>query len=559
MKLPALILLVAVVSAVLTWLIDRSIKKREVTGIKLRLNMLTTLAYEILTPLNLVMGPLKTLREKEPAGKLKETYDLMYRNSLRINSIVDQVLDMRKIDEGKMKLHFRETETVNFISDILQSFDAIARQKNISVDFSAANKTQNLWVDQDCFDKIIFNLLANAFQNAPDGGRICVRIGNPELNRGRIKGSIAEFVAIDVENSGGHIPNKDSNRASTESGLGLNLVDMLVRLLYGNIVTANTEDGVKFSLFIPCGNRHLIKEELSQTAYHEALCATPKYKDLLVVPQTEEPFKTFKSRKTVLFVDDDSDMLLYVQKQLQTSFNIVTFRTAAEAWTAVQTISVDAVVADLEMPEVSGAELCHRIKSNANTALVPVIILTSHNDEEHMQEATDNGADRVLAKPISLELLRSSIIQTINNREKIATRTDNSVIYDYGSIKLTSASDKMVIKVMETIKNNIDNPDFSVEALCSEVGISRVHLNRRLKELVGVSPGYLIRSTRLKQAAFLLINNQVGIAEVAFKVGYSSLAHFSSSFHEFFNMSPKEFVSRYHGITDEDVLKEIFK
>ena len=176
-----------------------------------------------------------------------------------------------------------------------------------------------------------------------------------------------------------------------------------------------------------------------------------------------------------------------------------------------------------------------------------------------MQEATDNAADRVLTKPISIELLSSSIMQSISTREKIAARQDNSVIYEYGSIKINSASDKLVARVMDTIKKNIDNSEFSVESLCQEVGISRVHLNRKLKELVGTSPSTLIRSIRLRQAAFLLINNEVGIAEVAFKVGYSTLSHFSNSFHEYFNMSPKEFVAKYQGTTDEEVLKKIFE
>lgn len=537
---------------------------------QMRLNMFTNLTHEIRTPLTLVMSPLKTMRENEPSGKLKDTYNLMYRNCLRINRIVNQFMDIRKVDEGKMKLNFRETEIVEFIRDILQSFSALGQQKNVAMNLNTSLPQQMLWVDQGNFDKIIFNLLSNAFKNTPEEGSIDVNISEPIKNYGTLSSSIAEYVTIEVSNTGSHINEKDLEKiferfyqsspsdASIGSGVGLNLTKMLTTLHHGTVKAQNTADGVKFTLFLPCDKKHLSKEELNATTHHKDLYTTREHQELLTVQDHEdETVRLAKSRKTVVFVDDDNDLLVYIQKQLKQTFNVLTFDKATDAWDIIKTVKPDAVVTDLSMPDMKGTELCHTIKNNPDTALIPVIILTAQTEEEYMQEATDNAADRVLLKPISLELLTSSIMQTISNREKITARQDNSVIFEYNSIKMNSASDKLVARVMETIKKNIDNSEFSVDALCHEVGISRVHLNRRLKELVGTSPSALIRSIRLRQAAFLLINNQVGIAEVAFKVGYSSLSHFSNSFHEYYNMSPKEFVSRYQGVTDENVLKEI--
>lgn len=567
------ILVYAIILSIITYFIVRMKKAKKKEDIQnMRLNMFTNLTHEIRTPLTLVMSPLKTMRENEQNGKLKDTYNLMYRNCLRINRIVNQFMDVRKIDEGKMKLNFRETEIIDFIRDILQSFSTLGQQKNISMNLETENPQENIWVDQGNFDKIIFNLLSNAFKNTPEDGSITVNVSGPVRNNGILSSSIADYIRIDVHNTGSHIDEKDLvkifNRfyqtsisdASIGSGVGLNLTKMLTDLHHGRIQAENTEDGVMFSLFMPCDKKHLNKEELNTTTHHKDLYTTAEHPEQIAVQEHDEgKVHLVKSRKTVIFVDDDSDMLIYVQQHLKQTFNVLTFDKAPEAWDVIKTLKPDAVVTDLDMPQMRGTELCHNIKTNPDTALVPVIILTAQTDEDSMQEATDVEADRVLLKPISVELLSSSILKTISNRERITARQDNNVIYEYGSIKMNSASDKLVARVMDTIKQNIDNSEFSVETLCQEVGISRVHLNRRLKELVGTSPSQLIRSIRLRQAAFLLINNQVGIAEVAFKVGYSSLSHFSNSFHEYYNMSPKEFVAKYQGVTDEEVLKDILK
>lgn len=552
--------------------IRKARKNREKARLQaMRLNMFTDLTHEIRTPLTLVMSPLKTLRENETDTKLKETYSLMYRNSLRINRIVNQFMDIRKLDEGKMRMNFQETDIVYFIQDIIQSFKALEEQKNIALSFLPDKADQKLWIDQGNFDKIIFNVLSNAFKYTPEGGKIRIAIHAPEKNNGRLGGNISEITVIDIFNSGSHIISRDLDRVferfyqtsakdtAIGSGVGLNLTKMLVEMHHGSINARNVEDGVIFSICIPCGNKHLAKEDIVRGSLRNDLYEKDRHEVISDEVPAENSIKITKKKKTVVFVDDDKDLLSYVSNELISLFNVITFNNAHEALSMIRTLKPDAVVTDLVMPEMNGDELCRLLKNDPDTALTPVIILTAQTDDDSLQEATDNAADRVLTKPISIGLLSSSISQTVSAKERIVARQDNNIIYEYGSIKVNSASDKLVTKVIDCIKNNMDNSEFSVEALCEEVGISRVHLNRKLKELVGTSPSMLIRSIRLRQAAFLLINNEVGIAEVAYKVGYSSLSHFSNSFHEYFNMSPKEFVARYKGVTDEQILKQIFE
>jgi AraC-like DNA-binding protein len=211
------------------------------------------------------------------------------------------------------------------------------------------------------------------------------------------------------------------------------------------------------------------------------------------------------------------------------------------------------------MDGMDGAELCDKVKKNPGTNHIPVIILTSSSDENSQQRCIDCGADRFFTKPISLEILKSAIANAISTRDTIRNKYNKEIDYKYNEIQMSDSSNKLVSKVIEIIRKNMENSDFSVEDLSHEVGMSRVHLNRKLKETMNISPSNLIRSIRLKQAAYLLINNKVNISEVAYKVGFSTHSYFSNSFHDFFGMTPKEFVAKYMDCKDEETLKRIFE
>ena len=224
-----------------------------------------------------------------------------------------------------------------------------------------------------------------------------------------------------------------------------------------------------------------------------------------------------------------------------------------EAWPVVSTTLPDAVITDLVMPEMNGRELCAKIRQNPSTNHIPVLILTGQDSEKEQEEASDSGADKFLSKPVSVSLLLSSIAQVISARETVKME------YDYSGIKMGSADEALMRRIVESIRTHLENPDFDVAALCADVGISRVHLNRKLKENGNVPPSTLIKSFRMKQAAYLLANNQVNVSEVAYRVGYASHSYFSSTFKDFFGMTPREFVSRYIDNPDDPNLKKLFE
>lgn len=277
-------------------------------------------------------------------------------------------------------------------------------------------------------------------------------------------------------------------------------------------------------------------------------------------PADEEADKALKSRKNVILVDDNAEMRRYLKMELRSQFNIDVCATAEEAWKkAIGTIP-DAVVTDFATGgEMDGADLCARIKRNPSTNLVPVLILSSQWDDETLRKCTESGADRYFVKPVPVDLLRTSIQQAIATRETIRNKYASDVSYDFKEITIPSSEKQFLPKIVETIKEHISEPDFGVEELSRVIGMSRVHMNRKLKEAINISPSSFIKSIRLKQAAYLLVNNKVNISEVAYRVGFSTHSYFSSSFKEYFGLSPKEFVNKYSAPGQEEALKKLIE
>lgn len=548
-------------------------KEKEESEIKeLKLQMFTNISHEIRTPLTLVMAPLKKMREAENDLRQKDLYNLMYRNCLRILRLVNQLLDMRKVDSGQMKLHFLETDIVYFVKDIMKSFDNMAVNREIDFSINTKNESVSLWIDQGNFDKIIFNILSNAFKHTPDGGAISISISETKKNDGILNANIASYVEFTIENTGSRVEEKHLDKlfdrffqsdildARTGSGVGLNLAKMLVELHHGDISAYNTENGVAFRLRIPSGKEHLSAEEMTRPKNHKDLYTSPSHEDITDSPDAKKEEKTrlSRSKRSIVLVDDDSEMRAYLKLELQHIYNVEVCSNGKEAWKIISTTIPDAVITDLMMEDLDGAELCKKIRKNPGTNHIPVILLTSSTDDDSQQRCIDSGADRYFTKPLSLEILKSAIANAITTRDTMRNKFSKDLNYGYGEMQMPNDDNKFASKVIEIIRKNIEDSGFGVEQLSREIGVSRVHLNRKLKESMNISPSNLIKSIRLKSAAYLLIHNKVNISEVAYKVGFSSHTYFSNSFHDYFGMAPKEFVKTYADCTDEEMLKKVF-
>ncbi len=579
-----LLLLLIAVGLFINFLIRRKLRiqeRMESRNKEMKLRMFTDISHEIRTPLTLVINPLKSMREAETDQKRKEIYNLMYRNSLRILRLINQLMDMRKIDNQQMQMNFNHTDLIFFIQDIIKSFEQLAIMHNIDFRLVSNKELLNVWIDQGNFDKVLFNILSNAFKFTPDNGYLLISVNTLMNNKqSGLASNVSEYVEIRIENSGSFIDKSElerifdrfyqsNNSNAGGSGIGLHLAKMVVQLHHGTITAKNVENGVAFIICIPLGNSHLSAKEMSVTAKHKDLYTSIRHEEKLSrhteyieVPATENidfTSKTRKSNKKVIFVDDDPDLSKYIRSVLSDKYNVEIFSDGKDAWKVISTTIPDAVITDLVMPEVDGMALCQKIRQNPETNHLPVIILTSETDEETERQCIESGADSYLTKPISLELLKITLAQALQTRDMIRNKYRSNIKLDFNAIQMNSPDNRLVAKVIETIRKNIENPEFNVDDLSREVGLSRVHLNRKLKENINISPSNLIKSIRLKQAAYLLVKNKVNVSEVAYKVGFSTPSYFSNNFREYFGMTPSEFVNKYMDSDDKEILNKLFE
>jgi signal transduction histidine kinase/ligand-binding sensor domain-containing protein/DNA-binding response OmpR family regulator len=519
----------------------------------LKLKTVSDLAHEIRTPIGLVSSPLKKLRDQEPEGDRRETYDLMLQSCRRIDSIINQLLDVRKLDEGKVNFRFSRMDLIPLIQSAVQSFGIQAREKHVTVQFIHGRKGAYAWIDPAHFDKIIYNLLSNAFKYTPEGGSVVVTLGEPEPNEGILSANIQEIRTLSVYNSGSSVSRKElphlfdryyqASNAKEGSGVGLNLAKTLVEAHDGKISAENAGGGMMFKVVLPCGSAHIPADRLRDSV--------PTFRPVAEVPVAGE------DRKRIVVVDDDEQIGRYIQSELSDKYAVYVFRNGEAAWKHILKTAPDVVVTDLLMPGMDGEELCRRIKETPETRFTSVIVLSACADEDVQAAANKAGAARYLTKPLSMDLLESSIDQLL--AEKEAYRKSSGLVFDFSSVRMNTASDHLVTAVLEAVRANYENSEYSVDQLSRDVGVSRVHLNRRLQELMGIAPSVLIREIRLRQAAYLLSSRGASVSEVAYKVGFSSQTYFSTSFRKRFSMTPSEFVASYADLDSPDKFDRLFK
>ena len=405
-----------------------------------KLKLFTSISHEIRTPLTLIISPLKKLMEKECDENTKNIYDLMYRNSSRILLMVNQLMDIRKIDNGQLKLHFKEINMIDMLKNVMMHFSNVATVKKI--DFTLENIGSEylpLWADPLHFDKIFFNLLSNAFKFTPRDGVILIRVKSKN-NDGRFTDKlIKEYAEIRIFNEGPQIKENDLKNIferfyqgeindESGSGVGLDLAKQLTELHHGRIEVRNIEDrGVEFIVYVPLGNEFIPIEymEPSKTSSENNENEESEFdgmdllnddvrgqyvKSLNVNSDNDITGTDKKSNYNILFVDDDKELCSYIKNELS-EYNITVYHSGNTTWKHLLSNIPDVVVTDLRMPDGDGYELCRRIKGNPDTDHIPVIVLTSEATESSEVQAMNCHADRFLEKPVNISLLRGAIGQ----------------------------------------------------------------------------------------------------------------------------------------------------
>ena len=550
-----LLFLALLAIGVMTW--RRRMRQRQDED---KMKFLINATHDIRSPLTLIIGALNKLKAKETESS---TVDAIDRNAQRILTLVNQILDVRKIDKQQMHLHCQETNMHSFLLSIFKVYEYYARERNINFTVSPPpEKPIMAWIDRTQFDKVMSNLLSNAFKYSFDHGDISITLteGHDEKSRSALK----DFVEISITDDGIGMRNEtvehlferffqgrgDRGNHVVGTGIGLNLCKMIVDMHHGTISGRNRDDGQKGSVFtvrLPLGNSHLSPDEIDDSDDEPtALRLTGK--------------KQSASHYHILIADDDLEIPQYIANELSPYYHFTTCHNGKDALkellspTAIGADQTyDLVISDVMMPEMDGFTMLHMLRGNVNIAHLPVIMLTSKGDIGNRLEGLEKGADAYLTKPFIIEELHATIDNLINMRQRLRGKYtgQQKPMEKIDKIEMKSNDEILMDRVIRSINDHMSDSDFNIDVLCGEAGISRAHLHRKMKNITGISVSEFIRNIRMEQAARLLREQKVNISQVAYSVGYSSLPYFSAVFRKHFGLAPREFADQQAGQTED--------
>lgn len=562
-----------------------------------KMQFFMNISHEIRTPMTLVMSPLQRLISSDKDATRQSAYMLMHRNAQRILHLVNQMLDVRKVDKGQMKLSFQKVPMVEYMNKLVDGFQDLCTTKNIRLSFSSEVKDLDAWVDTFNFDKIVINLLSNAFKYTPKDGEIKVSLlttdggdnskplvlTREELNRissassagGKATDTVSNAANADlpcfcirVEDSGSGIDEEQikhiyerffqqknsTNSAIQGSGIGLNLTRSLVELHHGTITCANNGEGkpgCHFLVMLPLGNAHLTEEEMSTEEIQEELTPYKAYSteaekipqaSMFVSPEEQKADHAPKSRRRILIVEDDIEIRAYLKSELSSDFVVTTATNGEEAMQAIRHKKPDLVISDVMMPVMDGMELLSQIRRNTTINGLPVILLTAKTTDQDKIAGLEQGADAYIAKPFNIEVLRRTVANLIGRHvqlKNIYSGSQNPEVEN--KVKMVSPDERLMQRIMKVINANLDNPELGNDLITREVGISRVHLYRKLKELTNLSLRDFLRDIRLTEAARLLSEQKHSISEVASRTGFDNVSYFTVVFKQRYGVPPSQY------------------
>ena len=529
------IIIILTVGGSLMWTYFRR-RRQELDEEKMK--FLINATHDIRSPLTLIMSPLHKLMKRDFDPDVKNDLKTIEHNAQRVQNLVTQILDIRKIDKQQMHLQCQETDMVQYVGNLLKSYEYTAKERAITFSYSPDLDKLDVWFDRKAMDKVVDNLLSNAFKYTYDSGEIIVRVSAEEgrnavlqvLDNGMgIKGDPRKLFDRFYQGSSSRSMHIEG------TGIGLNLCKMMVEMHHGTIEAANRSDdqGSVFTVRIPLGCEHLKKEEL--------LLAEEKEKGAKVKRQ---------SSYRVMIVDDDEEIGSYISQELGCYYNITPVTSGRDALRlllgAEPDRQFDLVVSDVMMPEMDGFTLLRMIKTNMNINHLPVVMLTSKAAVANRLEGLEKGADAFLAKPFDMDELHMVINNLISKNLRLKGKFSGTQQQkDKIEEKQIKGNDELLMeRIMKVVNDHLDDSDFSVDALTKEVGISRAQLHRKMKDMTGLPVSEFIRNIRLEQAVRLLEEQKINVTQVAYSVGFSNLGHFSTVFRKQFGISPTEYVEQ---------------
>jgi signal transduction histidine kinase/CheY-like chemotaxis protein len=509
-------------------------------------NLFTNISHEFRTPLTLILGPMEELQRKNPEN---EVFKIIHRNANRLLELINQLLDISKLESGQLQPEIRKIALPSFFKRLSSSFNSLAESKGIVFSIQQNYDEIEGFIDTDKTEKIVNNLLANAIKFTENGKKVTFSI---EYHNVSIEKK--QYLLMKVEDEGLGIPeNKlekifdrfyqidgNTNRKFEGSGIGLSLVKELVNVLKGTITVKSKENiGTSFWVEIPIDvetwkNNIIITEPIAKNNGIE--------NSVLMDSSHNDVVKDNTSENILLIVDDNEDIRSYVSSIFESDYKIIEAMNGKDGLLKAKEHIPDLIISDLMMPEMDGFEFCKQIKSDQKTSHIPIIMLTAKANIESRIEGLELGADDYLIKPFNSNEIKARVRNMILIREKIKNYFTQKVIdLKPNEIKVSSSDEIFIRKIKQVVENNIANSQFNVEQFSNEMDMSMVQLRRKIKALTSQTIVEFIRMYRLERAAQLLAQHAGNVSEIAFNVGFDSLSYFSKVFQESYGVSPSEF------------------
>jgi len=528
------------------------VEKNKVEEIsKAKLQFFTNISHEFRTPLSLITAPLEQLlSDKNEMDKEKQAYKLkvIKHNTGLMMRLVNQLLDFRKLDQNKLRLKPSKQNINEFLENIYSAFEILAKQKNIDYQYLGISSTTDVWIDVEKMEKVIYNLLSNAFKFTPDNGQIILK-ADVNADKGMYSISVTDTgIGIDADEAE-HIFERyyqstgKNNMGGT--GIGLALSKGIVDLHKGKIgFTSNTPEGTTFFVKLKTGNKHFSTDTMTESELNKQILM-PEFEAVIDNTEANSDAKALSDKAKLLIVEDNYELRKQLKDIFEAEFVIYEAENGLIGKDECNNKQPDLIISDVMMPEMDGIEMCKIIKDNEATSHIPILLLTAKNTDDTRVDGYVTGADGYLAKPFNIEVLKARVKSLMDNREKMRLRFQKDIEINPEIISNTPADAKFLEKILARIEENLSESEYSVEQLADDYGVSRIYLNRKIKALTGETTNQFMRNIRLKHAAELLKQNKLNISEVTWKVGYNDLRTFRKRFKEKFGMSPSDYAKQF--------------
>ncbi len=535
-------------------------KDQELTQAKLQ--FFTNVSHEFRTPLSLILGPLESiLHSTQPSVKIKSQIHLVRKNATRLMHLVNELMDFRKIENRKMQLHLQQTDIPKLISEIASWFNDIAGKKEIGYELFHSEDDIQGWIDRSKLEKILNNILSNAFKYTQTGGTIKIETGlefrsaedhnvfDIPANEFGIR-----YLKVRVTDNGKGILPEDlpyifdrfyQAKSSTDqgTGIGLTLVKSLVDIHHGSILAeSDPSTTTVFTVTIPVDKQVYSVEELDENPGDIIEYALKVYTDIDELPEADIPDSDGREKPELLVVEDHDELRTFLANELKSISHVSLAIDGREGLEKALSGIPDVIVSDVMMPEMSGVEMCRMIKADYRTSHIPVILLTAKSTIEDQVEGAEEGADIYITKPFSIQFLKAQIKQLITSRKELYSRFSHDVHIIPARYAKNKLDQDFLATIIDYVTKNISNNQLGVESLADSMNLSRGQIYKKIKVLTGETAVEFIRSIRLKEAVKLMETRKYTLAEIAYETGFTSPSYFTRSFKNHYGKAPSEYM-----------------